>query len=412
MIKSSFFILRIVAAWTLGLFVVMVSWATMANIYDVAPLFLISAIVLALVITGAFSHLRRVRLIADRVDSSSLANRQRRQIEIPFEAGEAFDLLDAAIRELPRTFDVESARDSLQVRAKVHRPAPYGSGVLGRLNPMLWVSRIRNQILATVTPGDSTGSVTLICEPESGAWSDWFRVDDGTNLENAEAITRAITRRVAERRRNEQKANVQTATEKELTVAKLSLLHAQVEPHFLYNTLASAQYLTRSNPAQADEMLGHLITYLRRSLPSADDTLSTLGDELERARAYLEILKLRMGTRLGLQIDVPEALRITPLPPMMLQTLVENAIKHGLEPKPAGGTVWIFARRDGDTIAITVADDGQGFNDASSGTGIGLKNLRERLRLMYGGEASLAVVANVPAGVAATITVPADGASA
>jgi signal transduction histidine kinase len=412
MIKSSFFILRIVVAWTLGLVIVMVTWANVANIYDVTPLFLISLAVMAMVITGAFSHLRRVRLLADRVDSTSLGNRQRRQIEIPLEAGEAFDLLDAAIRELPRTFEVESARDSLQVRAKVHRPTPYGRHLIHRLNPANWFGPARNQILATVTPGDGSGSVTLICEPESGAWSDWFRVDDGTNLENAEAITRAITRRVAERRRNEQKANAQTATEKELTVAKLSLLHAQVEPHFLYNTLASAQYLTRSNPAQADDMLGHLITYLRRSLPSADDTLSTLGDELERARAYLEILKLRMGTRLGLQIDVPEALRGTPLPPMMLQTLVENAIKHGLEPKPAGGTVWIFARLDGDTIAITVADDGQGFSDVGSGSGIGLKNVRERLRLMYDGEASLAVVANVPAGVAATITVPARGVNA
>ncbi|MFC5582485.1 sensor histidine kinase [Rhodanobacter terrae] len=407
MIKSFFFIVRIVLAWLLTMMLIIILWTALTHTNDVAPAFLLGGIVLAFVITGAFSHLRRVRLIAGRVDAGTLANRQRRQIEIPFEAGEAFDLLDAAIRELPRIQAVESARDSLQVNAKVGRPAPYGRSVLGAFNPSTWFGHTRNQILATVTPGDGIGSVTLICEPESGAWSDWFRVDDGSNLENAEAIARAITRRVAERRRNEQKASAQTATEKELTVARLSLLQAQVEPHFLYNTLASAQYLTRSHPAQADEMLGHLIAYLRHSLPRAEDTLSTLGDELERARAYLEILKIRMGARLGLQIDVPESLRTTPLPPMMLQTLVENAIKHGLEPKAAGGTVWIFARRDGTTIAVTVADDGQGFSDAGSGTGIGLKNVRERLRLVYGGEASLAVVANVPAGVAATITVPA-----
>ena len=153
-------------------------------------------------------------------------------------------------------------------------------------------------------------------------------------------------------------------------------------------------------------MLGHLIQYLRRSLPRTQDTPSTLGEELERALAYLEILKIRMGHRLAVQVDVPEQLRATPLPSMMLQTLVENAIKHGLEPRTAGGTVWIRARASDGTVAITVADDGNGFSATTGGTGIGLKNVRERLRLRYAGDANLSVIANFPAGVAATITVP------
>ncbi|MGO4261835.1 histidine kinase [Lysobacter sp. TAB13] len=115
---------------------------------------------------------------------------------------------------------------------------------------------------------------------------------------------RAVNRRIAERRRNERADAARTSTEKELAVAKLSLLHAQVEPHFLYNTLASAQYLTRNDPPLADEMLGHLIEFLRRSLPRTEDALSTLGDELDHSRAYLEILKLRMGPHLELQLDV------------------------------------------------------------------------------------------------------------
>jgi LytS/YehU family sensor histidine kinase len=154
-------------------------------------------------------------------------------------------------------------------------------------------------------------------------------------------------------------------------------------------------------------MLGHLIRYLRRSLPSAEDDMSTLGSELERALAYLEILKIRMGDRLCVEVDVPEPLRGTPMPAMMLQTLVENAIKHGLEPRTGGGTVWIRARGDAAEVAITVADDGEGFHAKTSGTGIGLKNVRERLRLRYNGDANLSVIANFPAGVAATITVPA-----
>jgi sensor histidine kinase YesM len=200
----------------------------------------------------------------------------------------------------------------------------------------------------------------------------------------------------------------QTATEKALALARLRLLQAQVEPHFLYNTLANVQALMRNDPADAEAMLGHLIDYLRRSLPRTDTALSTLGEELERSRAYLAILKLRMGERLALEIDVAHELLPTPLPPMMLQTLVENAIKHGLEPKPAGGHVWIFARRDDGRIAVTVADDGCGFDVSGGGTGIGLRNVRERLRLLFGSAASLTVAANAPAGVAATISVPAS----
>jgi len=407
-IKSLIFLLRIVAAWMFLFLLAGAFWSTLPLIGDwEGPIVLASGITMAFVLTSAFSHLRRVRLIAGNIDNGALNNRQRRQVEIPLGAGEAFDLLDAAIRELPRIEHVEGARDSLQVRAKLARSEPYGVQPFGRWNPLEWFGTGRNQIQATVTPGHDSGSVTLICEPESAAWTDWFRVDDGANLENAEAVTRAITRRVAERRRNEKAAVAQTATEKELTVAKLSLLHAQVEPHFLYNTLASAQLLTRSDPVRAEEMLGHLIQYLRHSLPRTQDDLSTLGEELERALAYLEILKIRMGPRLSVQVDVPDALRATALPPMMLQTLVENAIKHGLEPRTAGGTVWLRARQHDGEVSVTVADDGEGFTGKGGGTGIGLKNVRERLRLVYGSAATLAVVANFPSGVAATITVPA-----
>ncbi len=364
--------------------------------------------VVALMFATAFSHVRRVRLISTEVTASTLANRQRSQIEIPLDANEAFALVEAAIRELPGAEQVESAHDSLQVRAKIKRINPYQDHFFSQIKYLGWLVTKRNQILATVTPGDDVGSVSLLCEPERAVWTDLFLVDDGTNLENMQAIGRAITRRVAERRRQEQASVKQTVTEKELTVAKLNLLHAQVEPHFLYNTLASAQILTRTDPAGADQMLGNLITYLRYSLPRTEDSLSTLGEELERARAYLDIMKIRMGTRLQLQIEVAENLRAILFPSMMLQTLVENAIKHGLEPQSGGGTIWILARHNEQSVSITVADDGRGFSAEGAGTGIGLRNVRERLRLAYGSTASFAIVANFPSGVAATITVPAN----
>ena len=352
---------------------------------------------LAVVFTRAFSHVRRVRLISNRKDVGALGNRHRQQIELPFPAGEAFEVVEGAIRELPNVEGMESTRDSLQVQARVKRVDPY-FGVHRK--------KRGNLVHATVTPGETASSVLLVCEPAHGAWIDWFMVDHGANLQNIESISRAISRRVGDKRKAEAEGVRQTTTEKELTVAKLSLLHAQVEPHFLYNTLASAQVLTRGDPSRADQMLGHLITYLRHSLPRTEDQPSTLGDEVERARAYLEILKIRMGERLSVQIQVPPSLEATPMPAMMLQTLVENSIKHGLEPVVGGGTIWVLAREANGNVAVTVADDGRGFSDEGGGTGIGLSNVRERLRLAYGDAASFAIVSNFPKGVAATITLP------
>ena len=404
---SLLFIFRHALAWFVPSVIVV---ATIESISSRAPHWIfptILAVTLVVAVVRAFSHVRRVRLIAERFDSVSLGNRHRRQIELPFAAEEAFAMVDAAIRELPHVDSVESAHDSLQVRARIRRMSPYLHGRNGP-RPMTGPSGARrNLVFATVAPGDNVSTLTLICEPEGGAALDWFMVDDGTNLENAQAIARALSRRVSEKRKGEAAQVRETATEKELTVAKLSLLHAQVEPHFLYNTLASAQVLTRSDPAKADQMLGNLINYLRRSLPRAEDSLSTLGDELERATAYLEILKIRMGERLAVQIQVPESFKGVPMPPMMLQTLVENAIKHGLEPVVGGGNIWILAREIDGKVAVTVADDGRGLSDLGGGTGIGLRNVRERLRLAYGDSASFAIVANFPNGVAATITLPA-----
>ena len=406
---SLFFIARRVFAWIAMFVVFLIFWTSILNLRATWPLFAGALLVLVFIFTTSTSHLRRIRLIAGNADASTLANRQRRQIEMPFEADEAFDIIDATIRELPRANEIESARDSLQVRAKVQRVDPYGAAVPLREQMSKTFGMQRDLVFATVTPREGASSVTVICEPETGAWSDLFVVDDGVNLENAEAITRAISRRIAERRRNEQASTKETVTEKELAVAKLGLLHAQVEPHFLYNTLGSAKYLISSDPVRAEEMLDNLILYLRHSLPRTEGSLSTIADELERARAYLDILQIRMGARLRMQIEVPDALKTVPFPTMMLQTLVENSIKHGLEPKTGGGTIWILARSNEHGVAVTVADDGRGFSSETAGTGIGLKNVRERLKLAYGGEATFSIVANFPAGVAATITVPAAG---
>jgi len=407
--KSAFrFYVRLVFAWALLLiFTLMLTSSVTRRGQDF--IFLAWVTVMIFVMASAISHARRVRLVGGGADGGTFANRQYRQIEVPMEADRAFDLLDSTIRELPNVEQVESARDSLQIRAKVRRGHADGSSV-SLLERMLgWFGAPRNQIFATVTPRADTGTVTLVCEPEGGIWRDWFMVDGGTNLENAEGISRAISRRIAQMRRDEQASTKETEIEKELAIARLQLLHAQVEPHFLYNTLGSAKYLVQSDPDGAERIIDNLILYLRHSLPRLDNSLTTLGEELERVRAYLEIMQIRMGARLKTELKVPDALKFVPFPTMMLQTLVENAIKHGLEPKPGGGTIWLLVVPKDDRVAITVADDGNGLGTGTTGSGIGLRNVRERLQLAYGADATFDIAANFPMGVAATITVPLAG---
>jgi hypothetical protein len=274
--KSSLFVARVAFAWGLAFIAGVIVWASVVG-QGPAWIFVVGGFAaVAWALGTAFSHVHRVRLIANNVDANSLANRHRRQIEVPFPAGEAFAIMDAAIRELPNVESVESAPDSLRVFARMKPRDPHKTAKEEKADD--GADKRGNKVLATVTPGERTASLTVICEPDGGAWMDWFLVDQGTNFENMEAITRAITRRISERRKGEESSVRESATEKELTVAKLSLLHAQVEPHFLYNTLASAQVLTRTDPAKADQILGHLIVYLRRSLPSAEESMSTLGD--------------------------------------------------------------------------------------------------------------------------------------
>jgi hypothetical protein len=195
----------------------------------------------------------------------------------------------------------------------------------------------------------------------------------------------------------------------QVTEAKLSALQAQVEPHFLYNTLASVQALTEVDPQQANAMTGHLIQYLRNALPKMRESVSTVGQEVELVRAYLNILQMRMGKRLAFEIDVPPDLVDAPFPPLMLPSLVENAIKHGLEPQREGGKVTICAAASDGKLRVRVADTGRGFAE-TLGTGVGLTNVRERLAALYGEEGKLTLEAQEPHGVVATIEVPREGA--
>ncbi len=202
------------------------------------------------------------------------------------------------------------------------------------------------------------------------------------------------------------------ALKRQVVEARMAAMQAQVEPHFLFNTLASIDHLIEVDPPTASRMQKNLIALLRASMPTmreanANGAVRDLGRELAVIRPYLEILKMRMEERLQTEIDVPEGLLSAEFPPMMIQGLVENAIKHGLEPKAEGGSLKVKAEIVHGKLAVTVADTGLGFGRAAtSGTGVGLANIRERLQLLHGNRASVTVTENQPSGTVVTITVP------
>ncbi|RQP24075.1 sensor histidine kinase [Piscinibacter terrae] len=201
------------------------------------------------------------------------------------------------------------------------------------------------------------------------------------------------------------------ALKRQVVEARMAAMQAQVEPHFLFNTLASIDHLIETDPPRASKMQKNLIALLRASMPTMREANAQgtrdLGRELAVIRPYLEILKVRMEERLQTEINVPDGLLSADFPPMMLQGLVENAIKHGLEPKAEGGRLTVKAEIVHGKLQVTVADTGLGFGKAATaGTGIGLNNIRERLQLLYGRKASLVISEPEGGGTAVSITVP------
>ncbi len=193
--------------------------------------------------------------------------------------------------------------------------------------------------------------------------------------------------------------------EREMTEAQLQVMQAQIEPHFLFNTLANVRRLYQTDPATGRCMLQHLSRYLSAALPQMRESRSTLERELALTVAYLNIQKIRMDARLSFEVDVPASLQAREVPPMMLLTLVENAIRHGLVPLPQGGSVRVSASAERGTLHLRVIDTGQGLQQ-SSGAGVGLANIRARLKTLYGATARLSLQQNAASGVTATLELP------
>lgn len=225
-------------------------------------------------------------------------------------------------------------------------------------------------------------------------------------------IVDGFSRRVRKARaaaRELQAANA--ALEAQTELAKLRLLEAQIEPHFLFNTMANLRRTWRVDPGLGLRMHDNVIRYLSAALPQMRSPLGTLGEEIELTRAYLELFAIRMGDRLTYSIEASTAAASEGFPRMVLLTLVENAIKHGLAPAENGGHVAIVATVDKSHLRVSVVDDGVGFGAAATGgTGIGLANIRARLLTAYGRAARLEVGSGPASGVEATISLPTSSA--
>jgi len=208
-------------------------------------------------------------------------------------------------------------------------------------------------------------------------------------------------------------AVLQAATEaaqRSAAEAQLKLLQSQLEPHMLFNTLANLRVLIGSDPARAQAMLDRLIAFLRATLAASRSGTHSLADEFARIDDYLALMAVRMGPRLTVHVELPDALRALPVPALLLQPLVENAIRHGLEPKVEGGRIDLRARREGDVLQLDVRDTGRGLSHDGAGDGsrFGLRQVRERLAALFGQRASLTLqpAADAEGGVLASVRLP------
>ncbi len=249
------------------------------------------------------------------------------------------------------------------------------------------------------------GDVMALVHP-ARLWGILFIAGSGMALGLLVAIAAGVRERLTQARSRElQFALERSRLEKQAVDARLALLQAQIEPHFLFNTLANVQALVEAGSPRAADVLSSLIAYLRAAMPRLHDGVATLAQELALVRAYLELMQMRMPDRLGFAVEAEPTLLQRPFPPMALLTLVENAVRHGIDPLEQGGRIQVEASRQPGRWLLSVSDDGAGI-EAHRQPGTGLANLRERLQGFFGPDTVLQLEQRQPRGLCARIVIP------
>lgn len=359
---------------------------------------------LALISSGiARSFLARLGEDGKALSAEAMASSVTRRIDAPFNSYTTFDLCTESLSGLA----LGTALGYSAPPAFFHDPFK-GRIVLGRRRPLVLGRYIEVKISSDLGP---SCHIELRCRPGLA----WFAIQQGESLKVAETVSTQLRQYLARHANALDAARRERELERSSLQARLSALQAQVEPHFLFNTLANLKYLIRTDQQAAQDMLDHLVGYLQNAMPDMRSVSSTVGREMDLVSDYLAVMRIRMGTRLRFAVEVAEELRRLPVPPAMLISLVENAIKHGLERASRPGLITVSARKmsngKGALLSLSVIDDGVGLTE-QAGQGTGLANIAERLLLLYGREASLAVKPVDGQGVRAVLTLPIAGSKA
>jgi signal transduction histidine kinase len=353
---------------------------------------------LALISSGvARSYLARLGEEGKVLSADAIASSVTRRIDAPFNPFTTFDLCTESLSGL-----------ALGTALGYSGPPAFshdrfkGRIVLGHRRPFVLGRHVEVKVSSDLGP---SCHIELWCRPGLTL----FAIQQGESLQAVETVAAHLRQHLARHANALDAARRERELERTSLQARLSALQAQVEPHFLFNTLANLKYLIRTDQQTALDMLDHLVGYLQNAMPDMRSVSSTLGREMDLVGDYLSVMRIRMGTRLRFAVEVDEELRTLPFPPAMLISLVENAIKHGLERASRPGLITISARHDskgtGELLSVSVIDDGVGLTE-QAGQGTGLANIAERLLLLYGRKASLVVEPVEGQGVRAVLTVP------
>ncbi|MGV7210090.1 sensor histidine kinase [Oxalobacteraceae bacterium A2-2] len=359
---------------------------------------------LALVSSSIARHyLARLSEEGKALSAEYMASSVARRIDAPFNPYTTFDLCTESLSGLA----LGTALGYSGPPAFFHDPFR-GRIVLGRWRPLKLGRHVE---LRVSTDLGASCHIELRCRPGLT----WFAIPQGEALKTAELVCAQLGQHLDRHANALDAARRERELERTSLQARLSALQAQVEPHFLFNTLANLKYLIRTDQQAAQDMLDHLVGYLQNALPDMRSVSSILGREVDLVSDYLAVMRIRMGTRLRYAVEVDDALRGLPFPPAMLISLVENAVKHGLERASRPGLITIGAscaqKGEGRLLSVSVVDDGVGLTE-QAGQGTGLANIAERLQLLYGRDASLLVAPAGGQGVRAVLTVPVAGGQA